>query len=123
MSTIESHAHDLRDNVPGALDHDPITDADVLALDLVLIVERRVRDGDATDPDRIESRDRRERAGAADLELDRLEGRLRLLGRELEGDRPARRAGEGAEAFLLVESVDLEHGPVDLDRQVAALRE
>ena len=42
--------------------------ADVLARDLVLVVQRRVRDHDAADGDRLELGDGRQRAGAADLD-------------------------------------------------------
>ena len=47
-----------------------VADADVLARDLVLVVQRRVGDDDAADRHRIEPRDRRQRAGAADIDLD-----------------------------------------------------
>ena len=45
-------------------------------------------------------RDRRQRAGAADLDLDRLDDRRRAFGRELVRDRPARRARDEAEPLL-----------------------
>ena len=40
------------------------------ALDLVRVVQRRVLHDDAADADRLELGDRRQRAGAADLDLD-----------------------------------------------------
>jgi hypothetical protein len=94
---LEDHPDDLRDDVAGALDDDGVADADidrpsprigsarrVDALDIVLVVERDVFDhGDAADADRGEPGDRRERAGAADLDVDTLHGGRRLLGREL----------------------------------------
>ena len=86
-------------------------------------MQRGVRHGHAADADRLEAGHGGQRAGAADLELDRFEHRLRLLRWELEGDRPTRRARERAEGGLLVETVDLEDRAVDLDRQIAAFRE
>ena len=64
---------DLRDDVAGALHDDRVADPHVLARDLVLVVQRRVRDDDAADGDRLELGDRRQRAGAADLDVDVLE--------------------------------------------------
>ena len=122
---VERHLEHLRDDVAGALHHDRVADADVDAaadrlavaadaLDVVLVVQRRVRDHDAADGHRAELRDRVQRAGAADLDLDVLQDRRRLLGRELVGERPARRARDEAEALLQVEVVDLVDDAVDV---------
>ena len=46
---LEHDLHHLRDHVAGALHHDGVADAHVLALDLVLVVERGVRDRDPAD--------------------------------------------------------------------------
>ena len=51
-------ADDLRDHVTGALDDHHVALADVLAVDVLLVVERRPRDGDAADLDRLEHRPR-----------------------------------------------------------------
>ena len=48
------HADDLRDHVAGPLHHHPVAGADVLAGDLVLVVEGRAGDGDAADVDRLQ---------------------------------------------------------------------
>src|SRR5204863_3028796 len=61
---------DLRDHVARALHDDDVALADVLAVDVLLVVERRARDGDAPDLDRLEHRPRVERAGAADANQD-----------------------------------------------------
>ena len=45
--TIHHYRNDLRDHVAGALQNDGVTDADILARDFVLIVQRRPRDQDA----------------------------------------------------------------------------
>ena len=55
--------------------------AHVLARDLVLVVQRRVGDDDAADRHRLEPRDRRQRAGAADLDVDASSTRLALARR------------------------------------------
>ena len=86
----EHDTEHLRDHVAGALDRHRVADAHVEPRDLVGIVQRRVLHHHAADRDRLELRDRRERAGAADLDLDVAQHRGRLLGRELVRDRPAR---------------------------------
>ena len=68
--------------------------------------------------------DRRQRAGAADLDLDRLDDRRRLFGGELVRDRPARAARDEAEPLLQREVVDLVDDAVDVvaERRRAAPR-
>ena len=50
--------HDLRDHVAGPLDDDVVARADVLAADVVLVVQRRPLHGDAADEDRLEHGER-----------------------------------------------------------------
>ena len=105
---------DLGDHVAGLAHDHRVADAHVLARDLVLVVQRRHRHGGAADEHRLELRERRGAAGAADAHVDPEQlGRL-LLGRELERDRPARRAAREAELGALREVVDLHHRTVDL---------
>src|SRR5439155_24045995 len=80
---VQENTKHLRDDVAGALDRHGIADAHAQALNLVLVVQRRILHHDTADGDRLELGDRRQRAGTADLDLDRLYGRGRLLGREL----------------------------------------
>ena len=61
---------DLRDDVARALKHDAVADAGVEPFDLVRIVQRGVGDDHAADRHRLEPRDRGQRAGAADLDVD-----------------------------------------------------
>ena len=114
-------ANDLRDDVAGLLEHDVVPDPDVLPSDLVEVVERRPRDRRAGDLGRLQVGDRRQRSGPADVRDDVLDDGLDLLGRELEGDRPARGTAHHAEPLLLIESIDLDDDAVRLIRQVVAL--
>ena len=107
-------AQHLRDHVAGALDRHHVADPHVEPLDLVGIVQRGARHHDAADIDRLELGDRRQRAGAADLDVDAVQPRARLLGRELVGDRPARRAADEAQPLLPVDAVDLVDHAVDV---------
>ena len=118
---LAPHLDDLRDHVAGALHHHGVADADVLGLDVVLVVQGRVAHHDAAHGHRLERGDRGQRAGAPDLDPDRLDHGLGLLGRELLGDRPARRAADVAEPALPVEPVDLDHDAIDLVRQLESL--
>ena len=128
---VEHHVDHLRDHVAGALDDDGVADADIAALaqglavaadalDVILVVQRDVLHDHAADADRLELADRRERAGAADLDLDVLEHGDGALGRELVRDRPARRARDEAEPLLPVETVDFVDDAVDVVVEIGA---
>src|ERR1700688_4831739 len=129
---VDHDVDDLRNHVTGALDDHGVADpyiaafAQLLAvaadaLDVVLVVQRHVLHDDAADADRLQLADRRERAGAADLDLDVAQHRHGALGRELVRDRPARRARHEAEALLPVEAVDLVDDTVDVVIEFGAL--
>src|SRR4029453_17820705 len=81
-------ADDLRDDVAGALHDHVVALADALAIDVLLVVQRRPRDGDAADLDRLEHRPRVQRARAADADRDLVQPRGRRLRAPLVGTRP-----------------------------------
>jgi len=114
------HLDDLRDDIPGALNDDPVADADILAFDLILVVQGGAADGDAADLDRLHDRHRGEGAGAADLDLNIKNLRHLLAGRKLEGDRPARAPASGAKLFLVRYAVDLDDDAVDFVGELLA---
>ena len=118
---VEVDAHHLRDHVAGAAHDHGVADADVLARDLVLVVQRRVRHHHAADRHRLEFGGRRERAGAADLDLDAQQARHRLLRLELVGDGPARRARHESQPLLPIEPVDLVDDAVDVVAERGAI--
>src|SRR5437870_5636992 len=70
--------------------------------------------GHANSPEPLQLRHRRQRAGAANLDLDLLEQRGRLRGRKLVRDRPARRPRDESQSLLPVEPVDLVDDTVDV---------
>ena len=109
-----NHAENLRNDVAGALHDDRIADADVLARDLVLVMQGRVLHHDAADGDGIELGDRGQRAGAAHLDVDVAQDRGRLLGGKFVSDGVARRARDEAEPLLEVEPVELVDDAVDI---------
>ena len=110
----------LRDHVAGAQHDHLLADAQVLAREVLLVVQRRLLDGDAADVDRLEHRvgvQVSELAGVpADVEQRRDGGRRR----ELPGDRPARLAADDTEPALQLEVVDLDDDAVDLEVERAA---
>src|ERR1035437_10400234 len=129
---VEHHVHHLRNDVAGALNDDGVADPDIAALaqllavaadalDVILVVQRDVLHDDAADADRLELADRREGAGAANLDLDIPEHGDGALGGEFVRDRPARRRPKQAEALLPVETVDLVDGPVYVVVEMRAL--
>jgi hypothetical protein len=89
-------AHDLRDYIAGTAQHDRIANTNVLALELVDVVQRGVRYGRTADKYGIETCDGRERACAADLPLDCPHPRHLFLCRKLVRDGPARRTRDKA---------------------------
>ncbi len=105
---------DLRDHIAGPLQGHGVADADVLALDLVGVVQGGVADHHAADRHRMQPRDRGQGARTAHLDVDGLQGGGGLLGGELVGDGPAGRAGDEAETLLPVQPVDLIDHPVDV---------
>ena len=109
--------HDFRDDVAGAAHDHVVADANALSAHLEQVVQRRVRDRRSADEDRLELGDRRQLAGAADLDLDRVEARRLLLRRVLLRHRPARLARLEAEPLLQGAVVDLVDDAVDLVRQ------
>ena len=120
-AAVQHDRDDLRDHVAGALQHDGVADTDVLAGDLVLVVQRGAGDQHAADVDWFEFGDRGQRAGAADLDADVAQHRGGLFGRELPGDRPARRAADEAEPALQRQVVDLVDDAVDVVAEAGAL--
>ena len=107
LACVDLGAHDLGDDVAGALDHHAVSLAHVEAMHLVEVVERRALHRRAAHEDRRERRDRREHAGAADIDEDVLDRRRRLFGGELERGRPARVVRNKAELLLILDAVDL----------------
>ena len=91
-----------------------VADPQVLAVDLVEVVERGAGYGRAGHVRRSEVRDGGERPGSPDVRNDVLQDGLDLLGRILVGNRPAGRPGHHAEASLLVEPIDLHDHAVGL---------
>ncbi|MNT16590.1 hypothetical protein D3C72_1517020 [compost metagenome] len=118
---VFDHADDLRDDVAGALQDDRVADAHVLAGDLVLVVQGGVADHDAADRDGVQTGDRGQRAGAADLDVDAFQHGRGLLRRELVGDGPTGAAGDEAEALLPVQPVDLINHAVDVVAEAGAV--
>ncbi len=117
---LQHGRHDLGDDLAGAAHDHGVAFAHVLAVQLVLVVQRREGDRRATDEDRIQHRERRDLAGAAGVDRDARDARRALLGGKLVGDRPARRAAGRAQLVAQRELVDLHHGAVDLVRQIVA---
>ena len=119
----EHGAQHLGDHVAGLAHDDRIAHAHIFAQHLVLVVQRGAGNGRARHQHRVHLRHRRQFARAPHLHGDVAQKRGLLLGRELERNGPARRAGRVAHGLLLRERVHLHHHAVDIVRQrVAALQ-
>ena len=132
-SLFQHHVEHFGNHVAGALNDDRVADADVDAVanflavaadaaDVILVVQSRVRDDDAADRDGPQSRQRIERTGPADIDLDGVEDCRRLLRGKFVRQRPARRPRHEAEARLQREVVDLVDDAVDVVAELGAIR-
>ena len=117
---LEDDAQHLRDDLAGLLDADGIAFTDILAGDLVGVVQGRAGDGRAGEQDGIKFGDRCDGTRTTDLHADLAEDSLGLVGRELERHRPVRELTRRAGASLVLEAVDLHHRAVGREGQVAA---
>ena len=113
-------AHDLGDDVAGSLDLDDVALAHVALGQQRPVVQRGVAHGDAGELGGLQVRDRRDRAGAADLRADPLDARAGEARLELVGERPPRRARGAAELRLQGDVVDLGDRAVHLVRELVA---
>jgi hypothetical protein len=119
-SALGHRRDDLRDDVPGPHDDHLIALADVLARDVLLVVEGGLADGHAAHDHRLQDRERHQMTGAADIHPDRVQLGDRGRGRELEGDRPAWLPPHDPQLTLRRVVVHLHHHTVDLEVQVLA---
>ena len=70
LDGVRRRREHLRDDVAGAQDDDLVADAQVLAREVLLVVQRRELDGHAADVDRLEHRERVQVAELADVPHD-----------------------------------------------------
>ena len=101
------HRNNLRNNIARALQNHPVPRADILARNLILIVQGGVRNRNAAHHHRLHHRARRQRPGAADLNVDAQQSGDGLLSREFPGNRPARRAADKTQPGLPIQPVEL----------------
>ena len=120
VAFLRQHLHDRRDDIACLLDEDPVTDPQILARDLLLIVEGRTGDRAAGDSDRLEFGHRREYAAAADLDGDVEEAGRCLLRLVLVGDGPPGGLARGTEPRVLGDEIGLDDGAVGLEREASA---
>ena len=97
-----------------------VAGADVLAADVVLVVQRGALDRDPADEHRLQHGERRQHAGAPHVDLDAVQARGHGRRRELEGDRPARVVGHAAQRRLESVAIDFDHGAVDVVVELVA---
>ena len=80
---IGNNTNDLWNDIAGPLDNHRIANADVLTIDLVLIVQCGVGDDDTANCDRFKPCHRGQRTGAPHLHVDRADHGLSLFGGKL----------------------------------------
>ena len=114
VAQAEHGRHHLRDHVARALHDHGVADADVLAVDVLLVVERGHAHARAAHHHRGQHGEGVERARAAHVHGDVEQLRGALLGRELVGRGPARLAPHHAHLRPRPGVVDLHHHAVDV---------
>ena len=110
----------LGNHVAGTPDDDGVANANVLAANLVLVMQRRVGHCHSADEHRSEPCHRRQRPGAADLDIDAEHLRDCFLRRKLVSNREARRARHVSELLLIGTRIDPVDNAVDFVRQRGA---
>ena len=120
LDHVGGRGDDLGDHVPGAHHDHLLALAQVLAHEVLLVVQGGELDRDAPDGDRGEHRVGAQVAELAHVPHHPLERGHGGGGRELPGDRPARLAPDGPQAPVQGEVVDLHHRPVDLEVELPA---
>src|SRR5439155_13445685 len=117
LPALDDRRDDLRDDVAGAHYDHLVSLADVLASQVLLVMQRRRAHRDPADVNGLEHRERQQMAGAADVPDDLVE--LRGGGRrgELPGNGPARLTPGHPQLPLQTAVVDLDHHAVDLEVQ------
>ncbi len=114
VAPLDQRPHDLRDHLARALDQDHVPDAEVLAGDVIEVVQRGELDRRAGDLDGLEHRVRVERARAAHVDPDVEQPGDGHVGRELVGDGPAGLAfADHAELGPELERLHLDDDAVD----------
>ena len=104
-----------RNDIPRLHQPHVVSDPDVLPRDLVRIVQRRTRDHGPRQLRRLQFRDWRQNARPPHLHGDRLDDRLRPLGRILVGARPSRAVCRRAENVVELPLVNLDDSAVDFE--------
>ena len=104
---ITHHAHNLGYHIARALDDYRVANADILARNLIGIMQGGIAHAHATNRDLLQFGNRRKRTCAPHLNVDILQHGCRLLRRKFMCDRPARRARYKAQPVLIVERINL----------------
>ena len=117
---LDERPDDLRDDVTGLLEDDPIADPDVLATDLVEVVQGRPGDRDPGHLRRPEVGDGRQRPRPPDVRHDVLDDRLDLLRAGTCRRSPSAAPGRPCRGAPAGRPVDLDDDAVGLVRELVA---
>ena len=111
----------LRNYVPGALQHDPVTDAQPQPGNFITIVQRDIGHHHTPHGNRLQSPNRGQLTRPAHLDIDGLQRRLGPLRRKLMRNCPARGLGHEAQALLPVKPIYLIDHAINIIWQVSTL--
>ncbi len=120
VARLDNGADDVGDDVARPLDQDAVANANVLAGDLVEVVERGGAHGRSPDFHRLQHGVGGQYTGATDIDLQAEQFRRLLAGRELHGHCAARVFAGETQAVGQVAVIDLHHHAVNLVIDVVA---
>ena len=107
----------FRDDIPSLLYDNNVPHTEIQLTNVINVVECCAGNGCAAKEHGFQLGNRRHRAGAANLEGDARELRLRLSRCELESDGPTRAPRDRAKDILLPQIIDFDDHPVNVVRQ------
>ena len=109
-----NHPDNLWNNIAGTLDYHLVANADIFSPDFILIMQGGVGYNDATNRYRLQPRNRRQRTGASNLNINGADRGFGLFRRKFMRQRPAWCARHLTEAGLIVMPVNFIHHAVNV---------
>ena len=113
-TTLLDHLYNVRYDVSRPFDQDRITDPNILAIDLILVMQRDMSNFNTADVHRFERSDWRQSSGTSDIGFNVLDTRALLKWWKLPRYGPTRVGRARSKTLLSRQAIELENATVDL---------